>query len=331
MRPTAALFPAVCLIAALLGKADTVFGLLTAYFVLEAFTLCAPDAFRNAAARETGVRRVDRRFGGALMQILIGCGALACCAYLILKRDGTFCLLNDISRLACCALLIIIEHTFEERMYALGRPMDGALLAWISNLLLAAGIFVTGKNDLILLILTGLAVLISLITSLFVAPFKSFSLVPRNYGFSPRAIVQTLLYPAVAAAGMNFFGIDLPHALAGWILWRLARTVCRRSQDESLPMNLLLIAVCAVAVGLSVFFPVAVPYAYACLAALLCAVIVFLAPSMRLYVGTVLLLLAAAELNFGFLPENARTAALVLPALAVVLNLKNALRKKVRA
>lgn len=331
MRPTAALFPAVCLIAALFGRAPLTAFLLIFYFILEAFTLCAPDAFRNAAARETGVRRVDRRFGGALMQILIGCTAFAAFVCFVLQVNDFFYGLSEICQLAGCAALIIIEHTFEERMYALGRPMDGALLAWISNLLLAAGIFLTGDSELILLILTGLAVLISLITSLFVAPFKSFSLVPRNYGFSPKAIVQTLLYPAVAAAGMNFFGIDLPHALAGWILWRLARTVCRRSQDESLPMNLLLIAVCAVAVGMSIFFPVAVSYAYTCLAALVCAIIVFLAPSLRLYAGTALLLLAAAELNFGFLPENARTAVLALPTVAIVLNLKNALRKKVRA
>lgn len=331
-RPTAALFPAVCLLAALLGRSDAVFRLVLFYFVLEGFTLCAADAFRNAAAREPGVKRVDRRFGGALMQILIGCGLFALGTRYILKSGDTMYLLDDVFPIAASALLVIIEHLFEERMFAVGRRIDGILLSVLSNLLLFTGLCISSGNDCILIVLTGLVVLIALITSLFVAPFRSFSLIPRNYGFAPKAVVQTLLYPAVAAALMNILEIDLPHALAGWILWRLARTVCRRSQDESRPMNLFLIAVCALAVILSAILPLSDAYAVSCLTALVCACVVFLAPSMRLYAGTALLLAGKALCYCLFLPAGVR---LVLVygccILAAAINLKNALRRKVRA
>lgn len=331
-RPSAMLFPALCLIAALLRGAETVFLLLVFYFSFQLLTLCAPDAFRNAAAREPGVRRVDKRFGGAIAQILIGAAVLAAGLYFMPKpgETDTFTMTSIILP-AAAALLIIIEQTFEERMFALGRPIDGSLLALIANLLLAVGLAFPGENCEILAASAAAGTLIALIASPMVAPMKSFSLLPRNYGYSPKAAAQTLLYPAAAAALMNFIEIDLPHALAGWILWRLARTTCRRAADESRPMNLTLITVCACAVGASVFLPWMAPYALACLLALICACVVFLAPSARLYIGVGLLLIADARHYFINFTIYAQVAACVLAAAAIILNLKNALLRKVSA
>ena len=327
-RPSAALFPAVCLIAALMGNTESVFLLLTFYFTLQLLTLCALDAFRNAAAREPGIRRVDMRFGGAIAQILIG-GAIFAAGLGCMPKptDADSFSLAAVILPAIASGCIIIEQTFEERMFALSRPMDGALLAVIANLLMAIGLFIPGKGEIVLAASAGLGALIALIASLFIAPFRSFSMLPRNYGFAPKAALQTLLYPAAAAALMNVLSMDLTHALAGWVLWRLSRTTCRRSHDESRPMNLLLIALCAALIAAASFLPWAAAYALACLAALVCAAIVFLAPSVRLYAGMALLLAAEAGLRFDWHP----ILVCALCAGSIALNLKNAFLRKVSA
>ena len=75
MRPTAVLFPLALLAAALLGNAAAVAELFICYCVMQLFTLCSVDAFRNAAAREPGVRRVDKRFGGTFPVVILGIAA----------------------------------------------------------------------------------------------------------------------------------------------------------------------------------------------------------------------------------------------------------------
>ena len=75
MRPTAALFPLAALIAAAMGSALDG-RLMLLYYALQLFTLCAVDCFRNGAAREAGVRRADRRFGGGITQLVLGTGLL---------------------------------------------------------------------------------------------------------------------------------------------------------------------------------------------------------------------------------------------------------------
>ena len=72
MRPAAALFP----LALILGGAESI-PLLPIYFALQIFSLCAVDSFRNAAAREPGLRRADRRFWGAVLPLLVSLALIA--------------------------------------------------------------------------------------------------------------------------------------------------------------------------------------------------------------------------------------------------------------
>ena len=67
MRPTDILFPLAGIAAALLNFPEILTETILYYYMLQIFSLCAVDSFRNAAAREPGVRRVDKRFGGALI------------------------------------------------------------------------------------------------------------------------------------------------------------------------------------------------------------------------------------------------------------------------
>ena len=323
MRPAAALFPLAGLIASLLGAARQTAALFAVYYILQLLTLCAADCFRNAAAREPGMRRVDRRFGGALIQMLPG---LFIGAFLILNYDVD-------RRVIFTATFLIIEHLFEERLYALARPADGAVLSVVSGLLLAAGLLldsaggVTGPFEGFYTFCgTSLTMLIALVTSFIMEGSHGFSPVPRNIVRFPGACVQTLLYPAACIPLLRFTGIA--PALAGLVLWRLSRTLCRRTADESRRLNLLLVAASAILVVAGLWISLA--WGFMALLASVCAAIVFCAPGVRLYIGIVLLAAALALQVSGLLPGQMLPAAVPAAcALAVVLNLKRAFLKKV--
>ena len=185
--------------------------------------------------------------------------------------------------------------------------------------------------------------MISVVASYVIEPMHGFSLSPRNIAFFPKAAVQTLLYPAVTfvlsallirlkpeKGSLNdVFRMEYQVIFAGWILWRLSRTICRRAGDESRPLNLLLIAAAAIPVLACAWLP-AQGYAAAATLALVCAAIVFCAPGVRFYGGAALVL-AAFALQIGRpLPEMWNTIAMaVCCAAAVILNLHKAFLRRV--
>ena len=309
MRPTAALFPIVLLVAVLLGNHILVANLFVCYCVMQLFTLCSIDAFRNAAAREPGVKRVDKRFGGTFPIVLLGIAVFALIIWL--KADKTV-FLNEYVWIIASAGSIIIEQLFEERMWALGHRVDGVVMSIISNVLLLTGLLLDASsgiaapldiNGFYTICGTGLGMIISVFTSYAVEPMRAFSLIPRNVGFFPKAAVQSLLYPAFITVLVYIATwldesfveslIDTMGTLEfmfGFLLWRLSRTVCRRAQDESRPLNLLLVTICAVSIVAGAWMPEFQGFIVTWIV-LICAAIVFCAPSWRLYVGIVLLLI----------------------------------------
>ena len=303
MRPSAAFFPLALLASALFGDEATTIAFLLIWYALQITTLCAPVAFCNAAAREPGVRRVGKRFWGGIAQCILG-GALLFVP--IWKLTENLAITNSFVALAVGAFLIIIEQMFEERMFALGRKVDGTLLSLISNILLLLGLMLDagsgvkapefynhllGRNaelgNFYLLCGCAAAVLISIIMSLLIARGKGFTPFPINCGFAPKALLQVFLYPAAAlAAAMRLdVSIDLRHILVGLMLWQVSRTVCRRIKLESKPLDWLLAIVCAVFAVLACLHPAFLPYAVCCGVAFACAAIIYLAPSVRLYVS----------------------------------------------
>ena len=335
LRPSAALFPLAGLTAALLGREESVISLFFLVHCIQLFSLCAADCFRNGAAREPGVRRVDRRFGGALVQLAGGILLLALAARFLFPREIRACSL-------IAAACICIEQLFEERMFALSRSLDGAILSLISNLLLLVGLMLEGGAleaplpGFFLACAAGLSALIAAVTAYALERAHGFSLKPRNLPLCPRAVLQTLLYPALGAAALLLHRrMGAPQAqplplLSGLILWRLARTVARRAADESRPLNLLLLLPTAGLAAASAFLPALLPWAAALLLSLLCAALVFCAPSVRLFCGIFLCggALALASLH-PLPPTPCAAAACALSAAAVALNLRRAFLKRV--
>lgn len=355
MRPTAALFPLVIMLATLLSPRDPYTSgfndlpvmLIFGYYMIQFFTLWTVDTFRNRAAREPGVRRVDQLFGGALVVVLLGS-----VLYNVRFSNGS------VDYMAVALACITIEHLFEERMFALGRRVDGVVLSIIANLLLFAGLMMDTlqpgywKYDLCFYTMcaSALGMLIAIITSYAIEPPRGFSLIPECLVGTPKAFVQTAIYPlindyVIFICLISVYG-DLPEDwnlgsaefMYGLAVWRLSRTVCRRTQDESRPLNLLLCASVALplllkaALGVDAVADVYFfPFALSAMVAFICAAIVFCAPSWRLYLGMALLIAAVAvNLITPFPIMWNRIAIAVLSAAAVVINLHRAFLKKAK-
>lgn len=326
MRPSSALFPLALLAAAVLGRNAAACALFFAYCVMQLLSLCAAESFRNAAAREPGVRRVDKRFSGAFLQTALGIllGTLIC--HILFQKIGAETPALPICAAAGC---IVTEQLFEERMFALSHPHDGVILSILANLLLLAGMLLDGSGGIAAPMReffpvcgAALGMLISIIAAYCIEPMHAFSLRPVNIAFFPKAAVQTLLYPLIAA-GLCGFGAPL---FAGHALWRLSRTVCRRARDESWSLNCLLIFVCGGMIVGSAFMGELYSCAFACLLALLCAIIIYCAPGWRLYAGSALLI-AAWILCKTEVIQNIPLLACSL--IAVLLNLHRAFLRKI--
>ncbi len=346
MRPTAALFPLVGLIAALLSQGMRYFVIIVfiLYYLIQLVSLCATDSFRNAAACEPGMRKVDRRFGGALPFMVIAVAAMLLFAWsfhsmsmdtnAIYTFDHVEYIQEQLFRATLATAFISIEHLFEERMFALGRRIDGVILSCICNGMLLAGALIDAEANAagdIFTAAAGIGMTISLVTAYAIEPPHGFSLKPRNVPFFPRACVQTLLYPATACAAILLLSngdgaqldATLPAVLFGLIPWRLSRTTARRTHDESRPLNLLLITFAAVPAITAIWLPAVRPFALTATLALICSAAVFCAPSARLYAGIGFVIAAILPLSFPYCLN-------VIPALAAILiNIKQAFLRKV--
>ncbi|MDO5323208.1 MAG: hypothetical protein Q4G06_04255 [Clostridia bacterium] len=351
MRPTAALFPLAGLIAVAMGGGALVGRLMLFYYALQVCTLCAVDCFRNGAARESGVRRADRRFGGGIVQLALGIALLLAAMLLCPELKPHFS-----AGLFAAAGCVTLEQLFEERMYALGRRVDGVVLSTIANLLLVVGLLLDGTGGVELALpvalecpftLGGAALgaLIALGTAYLVEPAHGFSFKPVNLALFPRAYVQTLLYPAAALAicavlpeNMRKGFVELEALLYGLILWRLARTTCRRTDEEARPLNLLLVVLAAIPAATGAVYPELIlcglpllSFAAAAVLATLCAGVVFCAPAWRFWLGFALLLAADAIVALQPLPEMWNMAAgCACCLIAVVLNLHKAFLRKAK-
>ena len=328
MRPTAILFPIAGIAGALWGNRSCAMQLFVTYYLIQLFSLCAADCFRNAAAQEPGVRKVDSRFSGAFLPLIFGAVVTWLLWQYVLSPLWRIKIWQGI---CTAAVLVSIEHLFEERMYMLGRRIDGVILSCLTNGLLIAALLLNEGSALqaqntgiYVAIGAGIGALVSIVASYAIEACHDFSLKPANLRFIPSAVPQTLLYAAAAIivtaiTKARILDMLLP-LLFGLIPWRLARTICRRTQDESRTLNLILIALAAIPTAASTFFPIIQPYALMTYIALICAAIIFSAPSQRFYAGIALTAIA-------FLVPPA--ISVILALIAILINANKAFLKKV--
>ena len=318
--------PAACLIGALLGYEAPALRFMAAWLSVSLTSLCADGAFCIAATRQTSFRKLDRCFCGAHIQLFIGAIAAIAVSYL-LGYGGA-------RRMISAAYLFLIGQLAVERLYAHNRRMDARIAALLIALLLLLGFAFDSllpPSGRIACIAMCIGVGISAL-SLILAPMEGLSIAPSNYACTPRAIWQNLLYPAAVCGACWARGAALPVSAmaAGWMLWRGARTACRRSESESAPLNFWITAVTGAAIIASLFLP-QLMWLSACMTlAMLCSAIVFAHISVRIAAGAALLTGAQALSILHPLPQTAiYIICSVLSAAAPVINLRHAFLRRV--
>ena len=240
MKPADALLPVALLAASLLARSDPAFELFFATYAARLCALATANALRPAFAAQPSVRFVQ---GSALTALLMQlCGAAIVLPLSQVERLSFITL-----PLLACGLLLNIEHVFYEYLYAMGDGSSAALCRSITSVLVLAGLLLGAPSgaeaalDLPwLLISTGLSALVALAVSISVSGRLRPRLSPELFIRAPLALLQTMLYPALALAIIEYFGFEpvtFAPLFAGLILYELCRTPFRRTPSESAPMN----------------------------------------------------------------------------------------------
>lgn len=289
----------------------------------------AVGAFRNAASQCTTPRRVDRYFVGAILPTLFGVVAVGFVPMLPLPF-GRF-----EPWLVVAAGMMMLAQLFIERLYALSEPGDAVLTSLLNAVFLAAGWAFDGfllQSGLGVVLGALIGAILSIVISLLLVPLKGASIAPACLRCTPAALVQDLLYPAAAIAVAFWLPREsiLPGTLCGMLVWRCARSVHRRSADESAPLTFSLASAAAVGVSAWILFPQAQTLGLYLTFSMLCAFAVFARPSVRSCIGCALELAAAALLGLKLIPAAAPYIAFALCVGAVVLNIRGAFLKRIR-
>lgn len=238
------LFLPIFLIAAFMYTgAESALIFLCCYAVILFFTADMPGSFRNASASQPGIRRVDAFFLGALIQGAVG--VLLCFAV------GTAAKVTDPSRLSTfvATALLIFEHLFEERLYAVGRRIDATLLALITSVLAYAGFSLENPVPSCIA-----ALLIAMIVTLVNQPLH-FRRPLSCIFFAPRALLRDFCCPAV----MSFLALKSYASplicIAGIGITRFSGTFARCSPDETRLPRLLISCTMLIAAAVNMFYP----------------------------------------------------------------------------
>ncbi len=320
------LFPLACLCGLLLGNDSQAIHFFCLWLLVSLCSLCADGAFRNAAARQGSLRQVDRRFFGSIAQALLGTGIV-----IVLLPLLNLSIAKNIW-MTVAAGAASINLLFVERLRAHNRGADAKILAFINALLLTVGFAFDPQMPapgMGVAAGAGLTLIISVLT-LVIVPSVGFSIVPRCIARAPAAIVQDLLYPAAAIAlcYTQHAEPSFPCLLAGMILWRGARTVCRRSESESAPLNFWITLASAAITAAALFDSRLAEAAIYIDLAVLCAAIVFAHLSWRIAFGTILICAVCVLSPLNLVPQNwTYIIGSVLCAAAPLLNLKHAYRR----
>ncbi len=317
---------AACLIGALLGHETLALRFMVSWLLVSLTSLCADGAFCIAATRQSSFRKLDRCLCGAYIQLLIGEFASLSVSRLIGYDDSRW--------MNFAAYFCLNGILFVENLHAYNQRKNARIAAFLSALLLVLGfVFDSQQSDMGMIVCV--AALIGFgISEFFIifVPVEKLSLAPPNYACAPRAIWQNLLYPAAVCGACWAHGKALPVSAmaAGWMLWRGARTVCRRSESESAPLNFWITAITGAAIIAALFLP-QLMWVSACLTlAMLCSAIVFAHFSVRIAMGAALLIGAQALSILHPLPQTAiYIICSVLSIAAPLTNLRHAFLKRI--
>ncbi|MDO4866262.1 MAG: hypothetical protein Q4C10_06860 [Clostridia bacterium] len=237
-RPSDAFVPFVLAICALLWNPNISLGLFVGCFAVSALSLFSCFGVRAAFAMQPSMRSVRGTVKCALLLQLAGGLIAALLGTLFLKGE------RDALPLVAAGLLLNIEHTFYEYLYAAGDWRSAMLSHGLTAAFLIAGMSLAkgpeGSHDLWKLVaMIGISAAVSAVIGCAMGDGLKGRLNAQILRCAPRAALQVALYPAIALLilwAMNPTSCAFPF-FAGWTLCALCRTPFRRSSMEALPLN----------------------------------------------------------------------------------------------
>ena len=246
MRPADVLMPLGFLTASLFTQPLTLIFFLAYALGITLLSLASCRGIRIAFSTQPSIKKVC---GSVKTALLTQMGAAVLCCAGLRTFDANF----DWSCLYWIAAgwAVNIEHTFYEYMYATGDVSSAAMTRVLSTALFTAGLILSESNMLWLTALSALAAAISAVVGMLIGgPLKG-KINTQVLRCAPRALVQTFLYPAAAAAIllMGPLSGSLAPVFPGLALYELCKTPFRRSNMESWSLHRILLI--AIAVGIA--------------------------------------------------------------------------------
>lgn len=246
MRPADVLMPLGFLTASLFTQPLTLIFFLAYALGITLLSLASCRGIRIAFSTQPSIKKVC---GSVKTALFTQMGAAALCCAGLRTFDANF----DWSCLYWIAAgwAVNIEHTFYEYMYATGDGSSAAMTRVLSTALFTAGLILSESNMLWLTALSALAAAISAVVGMLIGgPLKG-KINAQVLRCAPRALVQTFLYPAAAAAIllMGPLSGSLAPVFPGLALYELCKTPFRRSNMESWSLHRILLI--AIAVGIA--------------------------------------------------------------------------------
>lgn len=251
-RISDAFLPASLLVASLLERNAVAFALFLSLYTVRFCALSSTIGLRRTFAQQPSLRYVQ---GSALLALILqppGTGIAHSILSVMVPR------LNALPWVLC-GMLLNIEHVFYEYLYALGDRHSAAMCRIITALLTLMGLLLSSPRDpsrlhhtdpacVWLIVTSGIAALVSLTIGI----CSGVRIHPRLNAdllrCAPVSMLQTALYPAVSLLFTHLIKPGAASCLpifAGLLLCELCRTPFRRTASESPPMNVALLATCA--------------------------------------------------------------------------------------
>lgn len=278
--------PVAGIAVSLFGQGRLSLKLFAACFATGLFSLFSCRGVRIAFARQPSMRNVRGSVKCALLTQALGFLAVLAVRRALFGREDALS-----TPLIAAGLLLNIEHTFYEYLYAAGDSQSAAMCRLLTAAFMAAGMRLSlgpggSIEPLWIPGAAGLSAAVALIVGGVLGGGLRGRINAQPIKDAPRAILHSALYPLAAAAAARLFGRAgwtalAPSFFAGLTLFELCRTPFRRSLSESRPMGLALAAIAAAAAicaGLCLRFasPALIkPVCAACAALILAALCAF--------------------------------------------------------
>ena len=260
LRPSDAALPLAFLIAAIAGHGETAAAICAAKLAAHTLGLSTAEGARIAFATQPSMRAAR---GTVKLALLLQCAGAILCGVGAWFFRGELALVKLLG-LTAAGLLLNIEHTFYEYLFAAGEKGSAMLCRLLTSILLLAGMLMSPalsltseapKDILFPLCASGVGMLVSAVIGLAIGGGLKGRLNPQVLRVAPRASLQSLLYPALAVAAMllvTWVRLEPIAFFAGLTLYQLCRTPFRRSSMEGRTFNRAVFAIalmCAAAFG----------------------------------------------------------------------------------